>query len=67
MNYIRIKVLRFQQKMFSKKMKDLGIYKCVGARENRKIFCDFGVFVTFAYMSCPPFGASVCMIIGKNL
>lgn len=50
-----------------KKMKDLGIYKCVGARGNRKIFCDFGVFVTFAYMSCPPFGASVCMIIGKNL
>lgn len=23
--------------------------------------------ITFAYMSCPPFGASVCMIIGKNL
>lgn len=49
------------------KLKDAGIYKVVGAKNNKTIYCSFGVFVTFAFYSCPQFAASVCMMIGDMI
>lgn len=51
----------------AKYLKEAGIYKVIGARENKKIYCSFEVFVTFAFYSCPQFAASICIMIGDKL
>lgn len=51
----------------AKYLKDAGIYKVVGTRENKKIYCSFEVFITFAFYSCPQFAASLCIMIGDCL
>ncbi len=51
----------------AKYLKDANIYKVVGARENKKIYCTFEVFITFAFYSCPQFAASMCIMIGDKI
>lgn len=51
----------------SKHLKDAGLYKVRGARDTKKIFCDFNIFITFAYESCPQLSASICMMIGDAI
>lgn len=48
-------------------LKDAGVYKVKGARDNKKIYCTFEVFITFAFYSCPQFAASICMMIGNRI
>lgn len=45
-------------------LKEIGIYKVKGARENKRVYCKFGVFITYVYMSCPQLAASVCILVG---
>ena len=51
----------------SKHLKDLGLYAVKGARDNKRIFCSFEVFITFAFYSCPQFAASICIMIGNGI
>lgn len=51
----------------AKYLKEAGIYKVIGSRDNKRIYCSFGVFVTFAFYSCPQFAASICIMIGNGI
>lgn len=50
-----------------KYLKTHGLYKVTGARSNKKIYCDFNLFVTIAFYSCPQFAASICIMIGNSI
>lgn len=52
-----------KERRASEYMKAFGLYKVVGARENRKIFCRPGILITFAYKTCPQIAASVVILI----
>lgn len=51
----------------AKYLKDAKIYKTFGARENKKVYCSFEVFITFAFYSCPQFAASICIMVGDKM
>lgn len=47
-------------------LKSLGVYKTIGARTNRKVYCSYEVFITFLFASCPQFYASLCIYLVDN-
>lgn len=51
----------------AKYLKEADVYKVLGARNNKKVYCSFEVFITFAFYSCPQFAASLCIMIGDCL
>lgn len=52
-----------KERRTSEYMKAFGLYKVIGTRENRKIFCKPGILITFAYKTCPQIAASVVILI----
>lgn len=47
-------------------LKDMGIYKTIGKGDNRRIYCDFKVFLTIAIETCPMMCASCLILIADN-
>lgn len=56
-----------KERNVASQLKKLGIYKVLGARRNKKVYCSFSVFITFAFYSCPQFAASICIMIGDMI
>lgn len=47
-------------------LKSLGVYRAVGARTNKKVYCSYEVFITFLFASCAQFYANLCIFLVNN-
>lgn len=48
-------------------LKDMGLYKTLGRGSNRRIYCDFNVFITIAMETCAMIYASCCIFIMDSI
>lgn len=54
------------KRRISEELKQLGVYKVIGARSKKTIYCSYEVFITFLFSSCPQFYASLCIMLFNN-
>ena len=47
-------------------LKDMGLYRTVGKGSNRRVYCDFKVFLTIAIETCPMMYASCLIFLSGN-
>lgn len=48
-------------------LKKLGLYKTTGARQNKKTFVEFKIFITLAYAFAPQFAVSITKMIVNGI